>query len=104
MIPREPEDSIPIGRAGVMLNSCLDIQLFPRPARANVLDGSTNRPTSATGFLCIALAISGVKNWVNFTFLILIFIFLRLEVCMSSAKRLLHCMFAFGQFDINSLE
>ena len=71
VIPREPEDMIPIGRAGVMLNSCLEIHVFPRPARDNVFDGNTNSPTSECGFLCSALAISGVKNWVNFTFLIL---------------------------------
>lgn len=96
-----------MGLAGVMLNSCLLIQLFPAPPRASVFEGRTNRPTRVFGLRVTAVAMRPLKNWRRRTFLMEYLAPMALAAWfpffMSSANRLVKGTFAFGQFDIGLL-
>lgn len=104
MAPLEPDGIMPMGRAGVILNSCRPIQVLPRPARFRVLVGRTKSPTREFGLRWTARAIRSLRKELSLTFRILYLapsaLAKRFARFKSSANRADQATSALGQFDM----
>ena len=104
MAPLDPDGIMPMGRAGVMLNSWRPIQVLPLPARFRVLEGRTKSPTRLFGLRSTARAMVPFRKEVSLTFRILYLapsaLAKRLARFKSSAKRADQATSALGQFDM----